>query len=367
MIWNYVKAGLWMGLLSGMVAVAAPSPSGKMVKVDKVLVEKEKELEDIVVRKYTGRVEAVRKVDLQVRISGNIVKTCFHEGDMVKKGQVLFEIEDTLYKANVQSAEARLRQLDAELRYAKNNFSRYEKMEAKQVVSRDTMENSLSAMQSLEAQKIAAEAGLTTALFDLSHTKIVAPLTGRIGREKYSEGSYVTPTSEPLATIVMMDPIYVRFPLSERDYLLLFGNADGLKNNAVLNLKLADDRIYNHSGKVAIGDNTVKSTDTINVWAEFINPDGQLTPGGIVSVILSKSEKRKLAGVLVSALMTDEKGNYVYVLEEGGNPVRRDVKVGPMQGNYQLIEEGVKPGETIIIDGTHKVTPGTPVEPVFNY
>lgn len=363
-IWNYAKAGLLAGVLAGGLAAAAPSQGRK---VDTVLVEKAKELEDVVTRKYTGRVEAVQKVELQARISGNIVKTCFHEGDIVKKGQVLFEIEDTQYKANVQSAEAKLRQLEAELRYAKNNFSRYEKMEAKQVVSRDTMENSLSTMQSLEAQKIAAEAGLTNAQFDLSHTRIVSPMTGRIGRETYSEGNYVTPASEPLATIMMMDPIYVRFPLSERDYLLLFGNAEGLKKNAVLNLKLADDRIYSHAGKVAIGDNSVKSTDTINVWAEFENPNGQLTPGGIVSVILSKSEKRKLPAVLVSAVMTDEKGNYVYVLEEGDKPVRRDVKTGPMQGNYQLIEEGIKSGETVIIDGTHKVTPGTPVAPVSNY
>lgn len=362
-IWNYVKVGLLIGSLAGNLS-AAPE-QGK--RIDKVLVEKAGEMEDVVNRKYIGRMEAIRKVDLQARISGNIVKTSFREGDIVKTGQVLFEIEDTLYKANVQSAEAKLRQLEAELTYAKNNFARYEKMEAKQVVSKDTMENSLSTMQSLEAQKMAAEAELTKARFDLSHTKVVAPMTGRIGRETYSKGNYVTPSSEPLATIVMTDPIYVRFPLSERDYLLLFGNMEGLKKDAVLNLGLADKSIYSHTGKVAMGDNAVKSTDTINVWAEFENPDGQLIPGGIVSVILSKSEKRKLPGILVSAIMTDEKGNFVYVLEDGGKPVRRDVKLGVMQGNHQLIEEGLKPGETVVVDGTHKVMPGVPVEPVFNY
>ncbi|MEG2236415.1 MAG: efflux RND transporter periplasmic adaptor subunit [Akkermansia sp.] len=366
---NGIKAGRSIVILlivMGLLPVNA-IPTTMAPKLSKVLVQKAVEKDDIVNRKYIGRLEAVDKVKLQARISGNIVKTFFKEGDIVKKGQILFEIEDVQYRANVQSAEAKLKQLDAELKYATNNFMRLQKMEAKQVVSRDTMESSLSLMQSLEAKKLSADADLTTAKFDLSHTKIVAPMTGRIGRETYSEGNFVTPASEPLATIMMTDPIYVRFPLSERDYLSLFGNSEKMRNEAVIRLKLADGSMYQSIGKVAIGDNEIKSgTDTINVWAEFDNPNFQLTTGGIVTVLLSKSEKRTQAAVLISGVMTDEKGNYLYVIDEKNRANRRDVKLGSIQGNMQLIESGLNVGETVIIDGTHKVLPGKAVVPIMH-
>ena len=342
----------------------AQSPA-KAKKLSTVLAEKSKEMEQVVNKKYIARIEAIQKVDLQARVSGNILGIRFKEGEIVKKGDLLFEIEDVQYKAGVQEIEAKISQIDAKLDYAHRNAARQQKLLATNAVSVDTVENSKSEVSSLTAQKMAAEAELIKARDNLAHTKIYAPITGRIGRVTYTTGNYVTPTSAPLATIVQVDPIYVRFPISEIDYISYFGNPEALRKQASISLKLANSNIYEGKGTFAMMDNQISSADTINIWMSFENKDNLLNTGGVATVLMQKKDETKYPSVLLSAVMNDTNGAYLYVLDDKNTVQRRDVKLGEISGNRQIIASGLKAGENVIIDGTHKAQPGSVVEPVY--
>lgn len=341
---------------------------GKAVvkKLNTVLVEKATEMEQVVNKKYIGRIEAIQKVDLQPRVSGNIVDIKFQEGAIVKKGDLLFELEDVRYRAGVQAMEAKIAEIDAKLDYAKRNAARQQNLLQTKAVSVDTAENSKSEVNSLTAQKMEAEAQLITTKDDLAHTRIYAPITGRIGRVSFTEGNYITPTSGPLATIVQVDPVYVRFPISERDYIAYFGDPDALRKHARLTLKMADGHIYEGQGAFAMMDNKINSgTDTINTWMSFENKNCILNAGGVVTVLLEKKEDSKRPTVLLSAVMNDSHGSFIYVLDDKNVVSRRDIRLGEITGNRQFVTSGLKTGETVIIDGTHKAMPGVPVKPIF--
>lgn len=332
----------------------------------KVLVEKAVSVSDEIERKYPGRVEAINKVTIQPRVSGTLLAATFREGDMVKEGQLLFEIEDARYKASVQAAEAKIKQLEIKIDYAKNNYERQDRLAKIKAVSQDQVENSLSTLRELEAQLLQAKAELILAQEDLKYTRVYSPLTGRIGRLTYSTGNYITPTSQPLATITQVDPIYVRFPMSEKDFLSLFGNDEELRNRAELRIVIASGRTYPQPGTVAMSDNEVKSgTDSLNVWAQFDNPRQMLQPGGISTVVLNKKNADKVAAVTISAVQHDTQGSYIYVLDDKNTVVRRPVSIGSTTGNKQIITDGLKEGEIVIIDGLHKTRPGATVVPVF--
>lgn len=352
--------------------LAAPSADGagaaqpSALPAARVLVEKTTMAKDEVSRKYIGRIEAINKVSLQPRVSGTLVAAPFHEGDIVQEGQILFEIEDTRYKASVQAAEAKVQQLDVKIDYARKNYERQRNLYRTNAVSKDQVENSLSLLKGLEAEKLAAEAELILAREDLRYTRIAAPLTGRIGRLTYSVGNYITPTSQPLATITQIDPIYVRFPMSERDVLSLFGDVDKLADEADVRLITAATHAYPQHGTINLGDNEIVSdTDSLTVWARFENPKQTLQSGGITTVIVNKKDTVRVPVVTVSAVQHDGYGAFVYVVGEGNKIEKREVIPGSVNGRKQTIYKGLNEGEIVVIDGTHKVSPGATVMPVF--
>ncbi len=317
-------------------------------------------------KKYIGHVEAIDNVAVVARVSGNIISTRFKEGSIVKKGDLLFEIEDTRYAAALESAHAERQQLQAKLKYAKDSYDRYNKLLSSKSVSKDTVENAKSAMLALQAQLMSADAAITLAKDDMGYTKITAPITGRTGRVKYSTGNYVTPASGTLVTITGTEEVYVRFPLSERDYIYLFGSRENIRNNALIELTLANGKVYPDTGKVYMTDNEVKtSTGTMNVWAKFNNKDDVLIPGGVVTVSLSKKNVETYPAANISSVMHDTYKSYVYVLNKDNVVERRDVTLGNIVGNMQCFTSGLKEGETVIIDGMHKVDPGAKATPVY--
>lgn len=361
-------AGSGILLLSILPAYAQGRPgAGGPQKPSTVLVQKAVTIPNAVAKRYIGQVESIDKVSVQPRVSGNITATRFREGNIVNKGELLFEIEDTRYKAAVQDAIAKKAELAAKLSYAKNSFDRYNKLIASKSVSMDTVENAKSAMHALEAELQSADAAITVAKDDLYYTKITAPITGRTGRVSFSTGNYITPTSGPLVTIAGIEEVYVKFPISERDFLSLFGTQDTMKKEAVLSLTLANGQPYDHPGTIFMTDNTVQSsTDTFNVWAQFPNKEGALIPGGLVSVNLSKKSMDQFPAVNISAVMHDAFKSYVYLVNEQGVVERRDVTLGNMVQHEQCLRSGVKEGEVIIIDGMHKVKPGDKVTPTYS-
>lgn len=364
--WNW-KNLLLLGtglLLASDLPAQDPAQNAPAVSV---VAEKAQKITETGTRKYIGSLEAIEEVTLVARVSGYLNKINFREGELVKAGQPLFEIEDTTYQAQVKTAEAKLRQIEAELIYAESNYERQKGLAENKIVSEEAFEDATRLLNFRKAGLAEAEATLIDAKNNLSYTKILSPITGKIGKSTYTRGNYVTPTSKVLADIVQIAPIYVRFSISENDYLSLFGNAENIKEKAVVRIQTADKKLYGEKGKVTLVDNKVDSeTGTMMIWATFENKDMKLNPGGLVTVLLSKAIKEEKTAVKLSAVQAEASGNFVYVIDAQNHALKRPVKLGEIVGNMQIIEEGVAPGETVAVDGTHKILQsGMPVTPVF--
>lgn len=315
-------------------------------------------------KKYVGAVQAIEDVTLYARVSGFLEKINFHEGEMVKKGDLLFKIEDDTYAAKYKAAEAKLKQIDAELKFAESNYRRQTDLAKNKVIATKELEDAERKINFVRAQHAEAQFNMTEAKTNLSYANIAAPVSGRIGKSAFTVGNYLTLSSGALATIVQTAPIYVSFAISEQDMVALFENAEGMKKSAVIRVRTADRNLYGETGRVTLVDNRVESgTGTVKVWATFENKDNGLLPGALVDVVITKAEETEVPAVPATAVLTTAEGHAVYVIGPGNVVVPRPVKLGELVGNTQGIAEGLRPGEPVIVDGTHKVRPGAPVVP----
>ena len=304
-------------------------------------------------KKYIGNVEAIEQVDSVARVSGTLtVAPGFEEGSQVKKGQLLFQIDPIPYQAKVDAATAAIAQTEARIDYAQSNYNRLNDLFERNAGSKDDKESAYATLQSLKAELASAKAQLTLAQEDLKYTKIYAEIDGRAGRRAYSSGNYVSPQSSPLIRVVQMDPIYVRFTISERDYLSMFGNLKSLQESSNIELTLPHDEKYTQKGEICFIDNTVKSTtDTIKIWAKFSNPDEILNPGGVVTVNLAKKAGGNVPTVLPSAVMFDGEKNYVYILVDSidDDTLYKEISEDPrFAKDIAAIENGEKTKEEFL-------------------
>ena len=329
-----------------------------------VLVEKVQEVTHAAEKKYVGMVRAKWSINLPARVSGILLDQKFKEGEFVKKGQLMFQIEDTTYLAKEKAAEATVKQCQAELDFAQDDFNRQSGLYAKKAVAQTVYLEAKRRFHSAQAALAQAEANLMDAKNTLSYTKIYAPIDGIASKAPYCPGNYVTPSSEPLADVVSYDPIYVRFAISERDFSQLFGSVKKLKEKGSVRIQMLNGNLFTHKGAISLVNNKFDSeTGTILVWALFENPDHELVPGTYATVLLSRKLEKPLNAVKLSAVMTDGKNNYVYTVDEKNTVAKRVVKAGEVSGNLQFVE-GVNKGETVIVDGTHKTMPGATIIPM---
>ncbi len=315
-------------------------------------------------KRYVGAVESINRVAVMPRITGELRKINFTEGSMVNAGDLLYEIEDTTYLAAVNSLKAQRENLSAALRYADTEFKRNEALLERNAVSVSTFDKALLEIDSAKAQIKQIDALLTDAENNLSYTQIHAPITGRIGKSTFTCGNLIAPAAGALTDIEMIAPIYVRFSLSERAFRKLGGLTD-ICNRAIVRIQLADDSIYAEEASISLIDNKVNATtNTITVWATFANKDLALLPGGFVTVLLSERYDDARPAVTPSALVTEKDGYCVYVVNSANQVERRVVTLGELAADKQIILSGLNSGETVIVDGTHKATPGGKVTPV---
>ncbi|MBQ4106240.1 MAG: efflux RND transporter periplasmic adaptor subunit [Lentisphaeria bacterium] len=351
--------------LTGCGVFAAEKASAPAVPPTVVLVEKVSLQSESVEKKYVGWLEAIEAVSLPSRVSGVLQKRHFNEGAPVKKGDLLFEIEDTTYLAQVKLAKSQIKQLEAELVFARNNYNRQKNLRSGNAVSEIVYEEAERALHMTEAALDGARAKLLDAENNLSYTKIYAPISGIIGKSAYSVGNYITPASGELANIVQINPLYIRFAISSRELQDMFQTPKQMLQNAAIRLLLPDGTPYKHDTKITMLDNQIDNqTGTITIWATVQNPQSSLRPGGYMPVLLRNASAPDLPAVTLSAVMVGEKGHYVYVLDEQNKIESRHVEIGRINGPWQLIRSGLKPGETVIVDGNHKVQPGMVVSPV---
>ena len=315
--------------------------------------------------KYPGKIEPVEAVKVIPRVTGIIEKQYFKEGEPVKKGELLFKLEDTSYQAKVNTVKADIIQIQASLRYSKDNFHRQKTLAETNATAQISFDSATEAYDSARGKLKAAEAELADAENTLSYTRIYAPITGKIGKCALTPGNLVTPSTGTLVKITQISPIYVAFSLSESIFRSQFGGMNGFAKNADIRVELADHTLEPESATVAIIDPTVdESSNTIKIWGEFSNADGRLLPGSYVTVLLRQKNLGNLVGILPSALQVDQKGSFIYVMKPDGTAEHRYIRPGNINGNLMEIDHGLKPGEIIVVDGMHKIRPGIPVKTV---
>lgn len=359
---NSLKKSLICGaIVIGAAVCAAPAaPQGIPVSVGEV-----QSIASKVSRKYIGKISAVDDVSMVARVSGVILKQAFANGDMVKKGQVLIVLEDTTYKAAVNAAKAKLAQCEAEYVFAKSNLERQKTLWKNKATAESTYDEAVRSEATAKAAVDAAKAALMDAENNFSYTRIISPISGKTGRATYSPGNYVTPSSGNLINIVSMDEMYVNFWISMNDYLRMFnGSFETLRKEAVAKIFMADGKEFTGKSEVVFIDNRVdKDTDTIRIRLRVKNDNFVLLPDSLVTIRLSRADGNRTA-VPVSAIMNNGKISFVYVLDAKNIPQARPVELGDVQGRNQIILKGLKKGEKVVFDGTHKVYPGRPVIPV---
>lgn len=344
-------------LATGTSVLNAQMPGATQhVQVEKVTLGKDK-----IARRSIGHMEAIKSVDVKAAVEGFIQPPLFKEGDIITKGELLFEIDPTRYKAVVQQREAALEQIEAQIIYAQNRQRRFERLAEGNATSEEEAESARTRLEELKASAIEAQANLAKAKKDLEDCSIRAEITGRIGRINFSPGNYIT-RGESLVTIKQMDPIYVRFPLSQYDVNGIFRGPKEISNVADVRLTTANGRRYEHAGKIAIVDNILTGdSDTYTLWAEFANPEHMLTPRGIGALNVALTDTQQVCMVPLTAVHYDENGAYIYTVDETGKVARAEATVGSIQGRLQAVYSGVSEGQTIITDGAHKVRVGDTV------
>ncbi len=344
-------------LAAGAGALYAQMPS----KTQHVQVEKVTLGMDRITRKSIGHMEAIKSVDVKAAVEGFIQPPLFKEGDIIHKGELLFEIDPVRYKAIVQQKEAALEEIRARIQYAQNRKNRFDSLTASSATSTQEAETAETMLEELKAAEIEASANLAKAKKDLEDCTIRAQITGRIGRIKFSPGNYIM-KGESLVTIKQMDPIYVRFPLSQYDVNGIFRGPKEIGNVADVRLTMANGRRYEHGGKVSIVDNILTGdSDTYTLWAEFSNPEQKLTPRGIGALNVSLTDTQQVCMVPLTAVHYNEHGAYVYTVDAEGVVAKADVTAGSIQGRLQAIYNGLTEGQTVITDGSHKIRVGDTV------
>jgi len=319
---------------------------------------------------YTGNTQAVNTVQLQARVQGFLEKVFFKDGDVVKKGQLLFLIQQDTYQAQLAQAEAQILQQKANYEHAAIETARYTRLVKQRAAAQTDLDNWRFQRDASKAAMLAAQAARDLAKLNLSYTRVVAPFNGRINRRLKDPGNLVGAGEfTPLADINQIDPMYVYFTISELDLLRLMSTSQDLVSriNAgkyPVAIGLADNKGYPFKGALDFAAITLDpNTGTLLLRGIFPNPDNKLIPGLFTRVRIPLAEKRFSLLVPQVALGYDQQGPYVLIVNDQNVVERRPVKTGAPVDNLRIVEEGLTGDEWVITTNLIRAIPGRPVQP----
>jgi RND family efflux transporter MFP subunit len=322
---------------------------------------------------FTGRLEAVDAVEIRPRVSGYIRRVTFNEGNGVRQGQVLFEIDPRPYQADLARAEAELARARSAAALAESEVQRAGKLVNVQAISREEFDTRNSAVAQGDALVQAAEAAVTTARLNLEWTQVRSPITGRVSRAEATPGNLVQAgpgDATLLTTVVSLDPIYAYFEGDEQTYLKYAALArngsrpNSRDNRSPIYLGLADEQGFPHKGYVDFVDNQLNpEAGTIRLRAVFSNKERLFTPGLFARIRLVGSGTYPAKLVLDRAVGTDQDKKFVLVLKPDSTIDYRPVKLGRLVDGLRVVDSGLEPGEQIVINGLQRVRPGMKVIP----
>ncbi len=310
---------------------------------------------------FVGRVEAVQRVAVRARVTGYLEEVLFKEGDLIKEGTPLYRIEKGLFEAAVTAAEAAVERSKAAKILTDVQLRRAQELLEKNTGTAVARDQALAADQQADGQLMGDQANLATAKINLGYTDIASPIAGKIGKTNITRGNVVDPGSGVLTVIVSQDPMYVSFPISQREYLAARernASVDRIKAR----IRFSDGKTYGEIGEINFVDVSVnRSTDTILIRATLPNPEGVLIDGQLVQVVLDSGTPEEKVLVPQAALIADQAGTYVFVVEDGKAVVKR-LKIGAEVGADVVVEQGLNGGEQVIVQGLQGTRPGTPVQ-----
>ncbi|MDN7921417.1 efflux RND transporter periplasmic adaptor subunit [Burkholderia gladioli] len=313
---------------------------------------------------YSGRLEAIERVDVRPLVSGTIVSVNFKDGALVKKGDVLFVIDPRPYQAEVDRTAAQLAAAQARDGYAQTDWQRAQRLIGDNAIAKRDYDEKQNAARESAANVKAAAAALEAAKINLGYTRIVAPFTGRASRAEITLGNVVSAgaSAAPLTTLVSVSPIYASFDADEQTYLRYIGNQrDGRK--VPVDLGLANESGYSRNGVIDSVDNRLDtSSGTIRVRARFDNADGTLVPGLYAHVKVDGSAPHPALLVDDAAINTDQDKKFVFVVDAQGKVAYREVQIGSLHGNQRVIAGGLQASDRVVVNGTQRVRPGEQVK-----
>jgi len=314
------------------------------------------------VRELPGRVAASRVAEVRARISGIVLERVFEEGSHVRKGDVLFRLEPTVYRAERDERTAALERAEATRDQARRHANRTLTLLERQTVSTAQHDVADASLKQAEAEYASAKARLAQARIDLDHATVRAPISGRIGRALVTEGALVNEVAAThLATIQQIDPIYVDFvqPVD----LVDASDHDG---TAQVQLVRPDGSLYGEVGKLLFTDvNVDPGTAQVSMRAEFSNPDGALLPGAYVRVRLARGRDTEAIVVPPQAIQRSSAGEaQAFVVDGAGTVALKPLRTGPLMDVGWIVEDGLAAGETLVVEGFQKIGPGASVKPV---
>jgi membrane fusion protein, multidrug efflux system len=331
-----------------------PPVSVGVVKAERKPVEKTAD--------FVGRIESPERVEIRARVSGYLEAVLFTEGGLVKPGDELYHIEKGLFQAAVDQAQGSLERSKGALTLATLQRQRAEDLLAKAagtVVARD---QAVAQEQQAHGTVLADQAALETAKINLGYTDITSPITGRVSRTNVTMGNVVGPDSGVLTTIVSQDPMYVTFPVSQREFLRAQEENHKVDIKGIkVRVRFADGRFYDQTGEINFVSPTVdRATDTVIVRATIANPSAALIDGQFVQVVLQGSKPQEQIVVPQAALIADQEGIYVFVVEDGKAVVKR-LKLGGEEGPGVIVNSGLDGGELVVVEGLQSLRPGAKV------
>jgi RND family efflux transporter MFP subunit len=359
--------GFWQGAPTA--PAEAPAPA---VTVSKPLVKEMQEWND-----FTGQFEATESVEIRARVSGYLESVNFTDGQLVKKGDLLFVIEPRPFELSLETAKAQLSQSEAQLELAKVQLERTAQLRKNDYATKETYDERVAQLNIATASRDAALAAVNQAQLNLDYTRVMAPVSGRVGRHEVSVGNLVmggtsgTSGTTLLTTIVSLDPIWLVFNVSEGDgmtykRLVQKGEVKNARDNSVeVQGQLMDEHTWTLQGTIDFVDNQYdRSSGTIRVRAAFANPNLFITPGQFGRVRVPMSQLKPTLLVPDAAVVTDQSVKLLFTVAPDGTVVPKPVELGQVtDDNLRIIKSGITADDVVIINGLLRARPGGKVTP----
>jgi len=355
-----VTATAW-GLSGGNEARATPAPTAAAVEVAAVV---SRNIVDW--QQFSGRLEAVDRVEIRPQVSGILTTVHFKDGALVRKGDLLFTIDPRPYAAEVARAQAQVAAAEARAAYTATDLARAERLLAENAIAKRDFEEKQNQARDGAATLQAAQAALRVARLNLEYTEIRSPIDGRLSRAEVTPGNLVTANGGPaLSSIVSAARIYAAFEVDEQSFLKYVNPArgDGAPDLAV-GLGLANENGFSREGRIHSVDNRLDTASgTVRVRAIFDNPDGRLVPGLYARIRLGGGQERGALLINERAIGTDQDKRFVLVVGADNKTEYREVHTGATQNGLVVVEGGLQAGERIVVNGLQRIRPGDVVNP----